>query len=62
MLSTRVQRKTFQQTDLGKVVLCFRLEMRVSLLAVYSDLIVLNCHLEILTGLESEMGKGQSAL
>ena len=36
-MSTRVQRKTFQQTDLRKVVLYFHLEMRVSLLAVYSD-------------------------
>ena len=34
----------------------------VSLLAVYLNPSVLNCHLEILTGLESEMGKGQSAL
>ena len=34
----------------------------VSLLAVYLNPSVLKCHLEILTGLESEMGKGQSAL
>ena len=34
--------------------------MIVNLLAVYSDPPVFNCQLEILTGLETEMGKGQS--
>ena len=43
-------------------MLCFHLEMGVSLLAVYLNPLVLNCHLEILTGLESEIGKGQGAL